>query len=132
MEIWCSTCRRNLLKVFDADSGAVGFAYNDLGQAISVYLPVDNQVIVCVRTCVQQQLLDFFIHLVVATRNGNILIFQDSDTTIKARILSEIIYPFYTIQYCNTIKAHDDTVHSGYGGDRRCVTGSGSMDGRTI
>jgi len=66
------------------------------------------------------------------TRNGNVLIFQDSDTmaTIKVRILSEIIYPFYTVQHCSTIKAHDDTVHSMVATeDGLVVTGSGSMDG---
>ena len=56
MQIWCSTYRPNLLKAFDADTCAIVFAYNELNQAISVVLTVDNQVSVCVSavmcTCV--------------------------------------------------------------------------------
>jgi len=57
--------------VFDADTGAVVFAYNELDQAISVSLPVDNQVGVCVLACacatvsaeVKLEFTNFFMHL---------------------------------------------------------------------
>ena len=61
--------------MFDADTGAVVFAYNELDQAISVSLPVDNQVGVCVHVrvlacvcatvsaVVELELTNFFMHL---------------------------------------------------------------------
>jgi len=64
------------------------------------------------------------------TRNGNVLIFQDRDSMIKVRLSIPYTYPFFSIQYCSIIKAHDDTVHSMVTTeDGLVVTGSGSMDG---